>query len=160
MKKKRIFVLTVCVCLLGLAAIAALSRRETGQVGPSKPFKDLQASEIISVSVTLTPPDTTILIYDESNARNDAQMKDQINARNELVECLKKIVIYNKDNSYRDYVGQYATFTLTMADGTQKRVMAYNPFFVINGVGYKTKYEPCEALNSYANRLLELQQAD
>ena len=30
----------------------------------------------------------------------------------------------------------------------------YNPFLIIDGVGYKTKYEPCQALNSYANELL------
>ena len=41
-----------------------------------------------------------------------------------------------------------------MTDGTQTEVMAYNPFLVIDGIGYKTKYEPCEALNSYANQLL------
>ena len=34
-------------------------------------------------------------------------------------------------------------------DGTQTDIMAYNPFIVIDGIGYKTKYEPCEALNSY-----------
>ena len=38
--------------------------------------------------------------------------------------------------------------------GTQTKITAFNPFFVINGVGYRTKYEPCNALNSYANRLL------
>ena len=37
--------------------------------------------------------------------------------------------------------------------------MEYNPFLVIDGVGYKTKYEPCEALNHYANRLLEEEDA-
>lgn len=41
-----------------------------------------------------------------------------------------------------------------MADGTQTNMMAYNPFFVIDGVGYRTEYEPCEALNAYANGLL------
>lgn len=42
-----------------------------------------------------------------------------------------------------------------MADGTQTEVMVYNPFLVIDGVGYKTKYEPCEALNdNTCNRTL------
>ncbi len=41
-----------------------------------------------------------------------------------------------------------------MADGTPTEIMEYNPFFVIDGVGYKTEYEPCEALNRYANGLL------
>ena len=64
------------------------------------------------------------------------------------------VVIYNKDNSFTEYSGQGVIFTLTMADGTQTEIMAYNPFLVIDGVGYKTKYEPCQALNRYANRLL------
>ena len=38
--------------------------------------------------------------------------------------------------------------------------MGYNPFFVIDGVGYKTKYEPCQALSAYANRLLNDENAN
>ena len=41
-----------------------------------------------------------------------------------------------------------------MTDGSTTDVMAYNPFLVIDGVGYRTKYEPCEALSRYANQLL------
>lgn len=47
-----------------------------------------------------------------------------------------------------------------MSDGTQTSIMAYNPFLVIDGTGYRTKYEPCEALNSYANRLLNEEDAN
>ena len=65
------------------------------------------------------------------------------------------MVIYQKDDSYTEYAGQGVTYTLTMTDGTQTTVMAYNPFLVIDGVGYRTKYQPCEALNGYANRLLQ-----
>jgi len=42
-----------------------------------------------------------------------------------------------------------------MVDGSKEEIMASNPFVVINGTGYKTKYEPCQKLNGYANRLLE-----
>ena len=66
-----------------------------------------------------------------------------------------EVVIYSRNQSYHNYVGQAVTFTLTMTDGTQMKVMAYNPFIVINGTGYKTKYEPCEKLNQYANRLVD-----
>ena len=53
-------------------------------------------------------------------------------------------VSYGGDNnSYTEYAGQGVIFTLTMEDGTQTEIMAYNPFLVIDGVGYKTKYEPC-----------------
>ncbi len=70
------------------------------------------------------------------------------------------MVIYQEDNSYTGYNGQGVTFTLTMSDGTQTQIMAFNPFLVMDGIGYRTKYEPCEALSSYANRLLSEENAD
>ena len=103
-----------------------------------KPYKDLDAAQIVSAKVLLTPPDKTI----------------EIENIQELVEYLNDVVVYNEDNSYTEYAGQGVVFTLTMVDGTQTDIMAYNPFIVIDGIGYKTKYEPCEALNSYANELL------
>lgn len=45
-------------------------------------------------------------------------------------------------------------FTITMTDGTKRSIMGYNPFVVIDGVGYRTKQEPCEQLNCFANELL------
>jgi hypothetical protein len=33
------------------------------------------------------------------------------------------------------------------------KATAYNPFFIIDAVGYRTKYEPCEKLNLWANEL-------
>lgn len=99
----------------------------------------LEASDIVSATVHLAPPDKTIQVTDIKK----------------LAECLNKVVIYNKeDNSYAEYSGQAVIFTLTMADGSQEEIVAYNPFVVINGTGYKAKYEPCEKLNSYANELL------
>ena len=74
-----------------------------------KPYKDL-----------LTPPDKTI----------------EIENIQELVEYLNDVVVYNEDNSYTEYAGQGVVFTLTMVDGTQTDIMAYNPFIVIDGIGY------------------------
>ena len=132
MKKKVLIIILVWVLLLGVIIIVS-----TGTNG-KKPFKDLKASEIASVTVRLSPPDKTILITEIE----------------ELTNYLNDVVIYNKDNSFTEYSGQGAIFTLTMADGTQTEIVAFNPFLVIDGVGYKTKYEPCYALNRYANRLL------
>ena len=86
----------------------------------------------------MTPPDETVQITDIP----------------ELVEYLQKVVIYNKDNSYHDYCGQGAIFTLSLSDGSQVSVMEFNPFLVIDGTGYKTKYAPCYALSRYAINLL------
>lgn len=132
MKKKTLLILVNIVAIIVIIAVivfAALVR---------KPFKSLSADEITSATVHLSPPDKTIEITD----------------LDKLCGYLRDVVIYNKDNSYTDYMGQGVVFTLEMNDGTQKEVMAYNPFVVIDGVGYKTKYQPCDALSSYANSLL------
>ena len=42
-----------------------------------------------------------------------------------------------------------------MKDGSKKKIRGNNLLVVIDGTDYKAKYEPLEALNSYANRLLE-----
>lgn len=133
MKKSTIIISLICILSVTIIMIvfAVISGR--------KPYKNLDTSQIVSAVVRLTPPGETI----------------QITEMTELVNLLKDVVIYNEDNSYTEYCGQGVIFTLTMADGTQTNIMAYNPFLVIDGVGYKTKYEPCEALNQYANMLLE-----
>ena len=60
----------------------------------------------------------------------------QITDVEELVSYLGEVTIYNE------------------ADGAQEKITAFNPFVIINGVGYKAKYEPCERLSRYANQLL------
>ena len=115
--------------VLGLAGCSAAGTR---------PYKELDTTEVLSATVQLTPPDTTLQIED----------------LHELVELLKDVVIYEEDSSYTEYAGQGVIVTLTMTDGTQTSIMAYNPFLVIDGVGYRTEYEPCEALNRFANELL------
>ena len=132
MRKKRLMIAIACIILVGIAVIVFFSQQG------EKPYKDLDAAQIVSAKVLLTPPDKTI----------------EIENIQELVEYLNDVVVYNEDNSYTEYAGQGVVFTLTMVDGTQTDIMAYNPFIVIDGIGYKTKYEPCEALNSYANELL------
>ena len=132
MKKKLLIISSACIVLIGVLIFAG-----------KRPYKDLDASEISMAVVRLAPPDTTVLIPELE----------------ELADYLRDVVIYNQDDSYRESSGQGVIFTLTMADGTQTDVMAYNPFLVIDGVGYRTKYAPCEALSSYANRLLREEDA-
>ena len=138
MKKKVLIVILTCMLFIGIIIIVYCA------IGGKKPFKDLEPSEIVSATVRLTPPDITI----------------QIEEIEELTEYLNDVVIYNEDNSYTEYSGQGVIFTLKLSDGSQTEIMAYNPFFVIDGVGYKTKYEPCEALSAYANKLLNDENAN
>lgn len=127
----------VLVCLL-LAAAVILT-----MTSGKKPFRQLETADIAAAEVYLTPPDKVV----------------RITELEELAGYLKDVVIYNKDNSYREYSGQAVIFTLTMTDGSKQEIMAYAPFLVIDGVGYKTKYAPCEALNQYANDLLNAEDA-
>ena len=136
MKKKMQIVILACILLSGIIVYVFAA-------GGKKPYKDLNASEILSAAVRLVPPDKTVKIVELE----------------ELAGYLNDVVIFNMDNSYTEYDGQGVIFTLIMADGTQTEIMAYNPFLVIDGIGYKTVYEPCEALNRYANRLLNEENA-
>ena len=133
MKKGTLIISLACVLLAAVVVIGFAA------FGGRKPYKDLDATQIASVTVHLIPPDTTVQIVEIE----------------EFVGFLKDVVIYNEDNSYTGYNGQAVTFTLTMTDVTQTSIMAYNPFLVIDGVGYKTEYGPCEKLNDYANKLLK-----
>ena len=70
------------------------------------------------------------------------------------VKLLWDVVAFKRDDSYRDYCGQAVMYTILKTDGTQTTVMAYNPFIVLDGAGYRCKYDPCEALNQFANNLI------
>lgn len=128
-KHKILYILSVCVIIAGILSFLSPGK---------KPFKDLEAWEIESATVRLLPPDKTV----------------QIMEPRELVDYLKDVVIYNRDDSFNEYSGQAVIFTIQKTDGTQVEIMEYNPFIVIDGIGYKCKYDPCEALNNYANSLL------
>lgn len=141
--KKRLVIVMKRKWIIALIFLLLLSITGFIFTSGKKPFKNLEPAEIVSATVWLTPPDKTIQIVEIK----------------ELVDYLNDVVIYHKDNSYTEYTGQGVTFTLTMTDGTQTKIMAYNPFLIINDVGYKTKYAPCETLNRYANRLLNEEDA-
>ena len=132
MKKKTWIILIVSLAII--TTIGILSYKSIGR----KPYRDLEAVDIVSASVELLPSDEIVQIIEIK----------------ELVEYLKDVVIYKQDDSWREYSGQATVYTLTMSDGTIEEITAYNPFVIINGVGYRTKYEPCEQLNNLANRLL------
>lgn len=129
MKKRTLTIALTCLALLTGVTIF-LAAGGGRKLYPGKPFENLNASDIASATVQLTPPDKTIQIVETE----------------ELAALLRDVTIYEKDNSYRDYCGQAATFSLTMTDGSYTRIMEYNPFLVIDGVGYRTEYEPCGAL--------------
>ena len=133
--KKHLLLILLCGLALGVLGVRA--------VAGSRPFQDLDASQIAAATVYLSPPDKTVVIPDTE----------------ELISYLQNVRIYRRDPSYTEYAGQGALFSLTMRDGTQREILAFNPFLVIDGVSYRTQYAPCEALNRYANECLNAQDA-
>jgi hypothetical protein len=108
------------------------------------PFENLTMTDISSVTVEVGFSD--LRYYDLSE-----------NEIGILTAILRMVEIFEQDNSYSEYLGQAVTYTLNKVDGTQETIMAYNPFIVINGIGYKTKYEPCEELNALGNTIAKTQ---
>lgn len=72
-----------------------------------------------------------------------------------ITDILKSVVIYQESEEWREYAGQAMEFTLTMRSGRQVTLVAYNPFLIIDGQGYRTKYGPCEELNRLGNELVD-----
>ncbi len=123
------------ILLLAAVVLLLLTRRGL------RPFRDLEAADLIAVSVELLPPDVTVTL--------DAA------EREELAGLLREVVIYQRDDAITEYAGQSVIFTLALADGSTRTVVAFNPFLVLDDVSYRTEYAPCEALNAFANSLLE-----
>lgn len=135
MKKK--WLLLAGVMLIAAAAVSFARPKAVCK----RPFADLKAEDIESAAVQLLPPDRTVEVTDFA----------------QLAEALNAVVIYRKDNSYKESCGQAVIYTVALKDGRQFTVNAYNPFLVIDGIGYRTEYEPCERLSQIANDLLDAQ---
>lgn len=138
--KKKILIPVLCALVLAGGVLAKLYL-----IG-SKPLRGLAAGEVASATVELYPPDATLELTQEEIE--------------ELVPILNRVVTYQRDDSYTEADGQAVIFTLTKTDGTQLRVQAYNPFIVIDRVGYRTKYGPCEDLNQLGNDVLRERRGD
>lgn len=133
MKKMLLFIVISVIVFIFVLASCGKNNKE------QRPFAELSVADISSVSVRIFPPDKTFEIDD----------------LDELADTLNDVVIYEEDSSYREGNGQSATYTIKMNDGTVTEVIASNPFIVIDGVGYKTEYRPCEKLSQIANELLK-----
>lgn len=146
-QRRKLIIASAGILLAGVAAFALCAigsgRSPLEAMLAKRPFRELEASQITTATVRLTPPDTTLRILDTET----------------LAGLLRDVETYRRDDSYTEYSGQGVSFALTMADGTQVEVGAYNPFVVIDGAGYRTADKPCEALSSYANRLLQEKEA-
>lgn len=102
--KKRLMITAACIILLCLVVFLFTMEK--------KPYEHLDAAQIVSAKVSLTPPGKTL----------------EIENIPELVDYLNDVVIYNRDISCANYDGQGVEFTLTMADGTQTEIGSNGAF--------------------------------
>ena len=141
-KQKKAILIGAALLIIVIIAIAAIFWRNNSILSISQnPFNDLNAADILSISVFAVPPNEIVLVDD----------MEQIE---EIVCILKTVIVYQKSNEWKDSNGQMVTFTINKATGEVVEVSAYNPHLIINGQGYKTKYQPCENLNRIANTIL------
>lgn len=103
-----------------------------------QPFKALSAADISSVSLELIPPGKTFDL-------TPGQITD-------LATRLQSAVIYNQE-PLEPLAGQAVIFTITNTDGTTVKIEPMGSLMQIDGVRYKTKYEPSEELNRFANEI-------
>lgn len=93
--------------------------------------------DISKVDIMLMPPCETVGLS-----------KPQIE---EMLTLMKDVKAYEYDNSHLEYGGQSIMFTITYADGETMTITDFNPFIIINHVGFRTEYEPAQALSVFAN---------
>lgn len=105
------------------------------------PFKSLKLEDVETVELLVQPPNTVTEVIESTQIQ-------------ELIEVLHRVIIYEKDESWRDYNGQYVQYTIKKKNTENITIGAYNPFLIIDGIGYKTEYQPCKDLNNLANSII------
>ena len=132
MKRK---ILIIAAIVLAVALILTIGILAIGR----KPFKDLQAEDIKSVSIHLWPPNET---------RELSQGEIE-----ELVTLLQQVKIYNPSWLHLASGGQSNIMTITYQDGSVQEVNQFGSTLIIDGQGYRAEYEPNEAISQFANKL-------
>lgn len=135
--------LTLSVFIVGLAILLLLTQFPHQRIRPfSKPFSKLERSDIMEVSVVFGGFPAYPLAQEDLAP---------------LAEALRAVELYEEDDYY-GYVGSaFLSFQMDLSSGESYYITPANPFFIIDGVGYRTEYQPCETLSnigySYIDRI-------
>ena len=132
MKRK---ILTIAAIILAVALIMTIGTWVIGR----KPFKNLNAVDIQSISIHLWPPN-------ESLDLTEAEIV-------ELVGLLQQVEIHHPTWMHHASGGQSNVMTITFQDGSVKEVNQFGSILIIDSMGYHAKYEPNEAINQFSNKL-------
>ena len=127
-RRKIVFIGVVCL-IISFIGIYIYNRVE------KKPYSNISESDIAEVYILFG-------IY-EPYPLTDEEIT-------QFVDMLKSVIIYQKDNSYVGYDGvQSQKFCIEKTNGKIIYISAANPFFIINGTGYRTEYAPCDKLSRF-----------
>lgn len=98
-----------------------------------QPLKNLSSSDITLIEISALPP-------------NEVKFVSKMEDIETIVSKLRKVVVYEKVKQ-NDYNGQIHIYTLVKKDGSKREFMISNPIVAIDGVFYKTKYDPAKELS-------------
>lgn len=135
---KKNIVNIVCVLIIAIAACTGIACQNDKEVNP---FSALSVDDIDSVTVHYQPQDES---YEIQNI-------------DKLVNVLREVVVYGKDESANEMNGASVTYTLKKKDGTEIVVTSLNPYILIDGVGYKAPKESCEKIDECFDFLGDIQ---
>ena len=100
-----------------------------------KPYSKISESDIAEVSILFGTYEPYQLTENETE---------------EFINMLKDVVIYKKDNTYVEYTCvKKSMFCIEKTNGKKIYIGTDNPFFIINGTGYRTEYLPCDRLSRF-----------
>lgn len=101
----------------------------------------VSADEILNAEISAYPPSKTVTLSDEQ-------------IRYQLLPLLYEVKLYEEDNSYSEYNGQYISISLKLKNGQKVELGSMSPFFVVNRTGYKASYNACQLLSQFANAVI------
>lgn len=126
----------ICVVLLGLGSVGYIRYDKSAK----HPFTSRELSKVERVSVIFGAYEPYYLSEEEEE---------------QFLELLEDVVIYERDNTYREYTGVgFTSFGIEKTNGKTIYIQASNPFFIINDVGYRTKYEPCDEISRFGYEIV------
>lgn len=132
--KKKITVIAVS-CIAILIVLIMIFR-----LWQTRPFKNLNASEVESITISLRPPEITIEL-------NNEQIETAISLLNE-------IIIYQRGYVSDATTGQVVDLLITKHNDYEINAsFLANTTVMLNNTKYRVKYKASEKLNDFANSL-------
>ncbi|MGM9597949.1 MAG: hypothetical protein ACI3XO_09070 [Eubacteriales bacterium] len=139
--KRKAFIIALVFVIILIAVISAVVVASINNKKAKLPYKDLEASDIVSVYILFGEKEPYKLTDEE---------------KQEFVSLLRKIVVYEKDNSYTESIGgSHEQFRIEYANGKTSIIAPLNSFFVIDKTGYRTEYDPSEELTEFRSDLIQ-----